>query len=229
MHKADISVTSKSPYEKQLLDNDVKKANELIPTMMDMTVYFKTEYGYTPTHILMGVKATTHPIDSSDMKTNLINAVEEKNVFFKTVRWLTGEMKTFSDFVFNYNATKEFFEKYHSKSPWWSRLKSKKVASAIRQWTASKKQIMPNATILISMDEVEQILSEANIDLKDETIVRKVLDYLFLLGFVIIDTAAEVVYFFFDGWGDYRDWETDRKSTRLNSSHSAKSRMPSSA
>ena len=32
------------------------------------------------------------------------------------------------------------------------------------------------------------------------------------------------------GWGRvYRDWETDRKSTRLNSSHSAKSRMPSSA
>ena len=30
-------------------------------------------------------------------------------------------------------------------------------------------------------------------------------------------------------WGLYRDWETDRKSTRLNSSHSAKSRMPSSA
>ena len=30
-------------------------------------------------------------------------------------------------------------------------------------------------------------------------------------------------------WQQYRDWETDRKSTRLNSSHSAKSRMPSSA
>ena len=27
----------------------------------------------------------------------------------------------------------------------------------------------------------------------------------------------------------YRDWETDRKSTRLNSSHSSLSRMPSSA
>ena len=32
-----------------------------------------------------------------------------------------------------------------------------------------------------------------------------------------------------DSVGGYRDWETDRKSTRLNSSHSAKSRMPSSA
>ena len=29
-------------------------------------------------------------------------------------------------------------------------------------------------------------------------------------------------------WG-YRDWETDRKSTRLNSSHLKLSRMPSSA
>ena len=28
---------------------------------------------------------------------------------------------------------------------------------------------------------------------------------------------------------DYRDWETDRKSTRLNSSHITRSRMPSSA
>ena len=32
-----------------------------------------------------------------------------------------------------------------------------------------------------------------------------------------------------DIYGLYRDWETDRKSTRLNSSHSGESRMPSSA
>ena len=33
------------------------------------------------------------------------------------------------------------------------------------------------------------------------------------------------------GWvlAGYRDWETDRKSTRLNSSHRSLSRMPSSA
>ena len=31
------------------------------------------------------------------------------------------------------------------------------------------------------------------------------------------------------GQNAYRDWETDRKSTRLNSSHSGESRMPSSA
>ena len=30
-------------------------------------------------------------------------------------------------------------------------------------------------------------------------------------------------------YAGYRDWETDRKSTRLNSSHEIPSRMPSSA
>ena len=32
-----------------------------------------------------------------------------------------------------------------------------------------------------------------------------------------------------DMYNMYRDWETDRKSTRLNSSHITRSRMPSSA
>ena len=39
---------------------------------------------------------------------------------------------------------------------------------------------------------------------------------------------ADALIFYIEMWC-YRDWETDRKSTRLNSSHSAKSRMPSSA
>ena len=43
---------------------------------------------------------------------------------------------------------------------------------------------------------------------------------------LINDELARVVV---SGRTYYRDWETDRKSTRLNSSHSAKSRMPSSA
>ena len=41
--------------------------------------------------------------------------------------------------------------------------------------------------------------------------------------------ATEIMEAIENVGGYYRDWETDRKSTRLNSSHSAKSRMPSSA
>ena len=45
--------------------------------------------------------------------------------------------------------------------------------------------------------------------------------------------SAKYEGFWFNLWmkfrKPYRDWETDRKSTRLNSSHSRASRMPSSA
>ena len=46
-----------------------------------------------------------------------------------------------------------------------------------------------------------------------------------LSGIIDIENTASLVV----DKRRYRDWETDRKSTRLNSSHSAKSRMPSSA
>ena len=50
-------------------------------------------------------------------------------------------------------------------------------------------------------------------------------DDAFLLGW---NTAADQLRGFYST-GTYRDWETDRKSTRLNSSHEFVSRMPSSA
>ena len=50
------------------------------------------------------------------------------------------------------------------------------------------------------------------------------LSFIKLSTSVILSVYLDVTNIF---W--YRDWETDRKSTRLNSSHSAKSRMPSSA
>ena len=47
-------------------------------------------------------------------------------------------------------------------------------------------------------------------------------------GSVVLSTSPTLATSTLSGV-PYRDWETDRKSTRLNSSHSAKSRMPSSA
>ena len=57
-------------------------------------------------------------------------------------------------------------------------------------------------------DEVKSILQKNKVDVKFNNILK---------------------YKLWEELGGYRDWETDRKSTRLNSSHSAKSRMPSSA
>ena len=64
-------------------------------------------------------------------------------------------------------------------------------------------------------------------------VVVVILQMLALLAVVVVVVIIPVVAMVFLTWVMlallYRDWETDRKSTRLNSSHSAKSRMPSSA
>ena len=65
-----------------------------------------------------------------------------------------------------------------------------------------------NAKLIDKLQEVKSMLDEGDDDIKWELDNNIKLDY---------DSER------------YRDWETDRKSTRLNSSHSAKSRMPSSA
>ena len=56
------------------------------------------------------------------------------------------------------------------------------------------------------------------------------------LGAAALSAGAGLVGSFFgankqdkNAQAPYRDWETDRKSTRLNSSHRSLSRMPSSA
>ena len=53
-----------------------------------------------------------------------------------------------------------------------------------------------------------------------------------LIGVIISNFVFVFLCFYFYNTlyeTTYRDWETDRKSTRLNSSHEIPSRMPSSA
>ena len=59
--------------------------------------------------------------------------------------------------------------------------------------------------------------------IRDQSIATKLFDMSVNMG---VGTAVKMLQRIL---GAYRDWETDRKSTRLNSSHRSLSRMPSSA
>ena len=90
----------------------------------------------------------------------------------------------------------------------------------------------PNAKIIFSIEPFGSINGNREWNGRKYSVLRFV--ELLLIQFeddVNYNTWVKIApsYAFVDLVSGYRDWETDRKSTRLNSSHSAKSRMPSSA
>ena len=76
-----------------------------------------------------------------------------------------------------------------------------------------KRNFVYEESALLKNKQYKQLLNITNIISENKT----------------IEDSHDLVTFWMIYMNKYRDWETDRKSTRLNSSHSAKSRMPSSA
>jgi hypothetical protein len=192
--------------EKVLTDNDVKKANELIPTTLHIRVKVVSKQGEDAGFLdfMIGVKATMHPIKSDEMIINIVNACKNNNKFFDFLRWTSGEISFFKDFLFNINEIKDdVMNRSAGASNWWITLKRRKALSKIKNGFM-RNQILPNATLVISMEEVEYIKSEYGYDLMNTTFIDKIMQTYFLLGFVVVDNSTQIAHFMFDGQQNYQ-------------------------
>lgn len=200
-----VHFKDKSQYSSGLVDNDVKKANELVPTTLDIAVLYDNGEQMQQSNILLGVKTISHLVTSEEMVYNVAKAVEEKRGFFRFIQWTSGEISFFKDYLFMIDRIKKEATSQRSNSTWWRSLKRRSLEDKVRKVTFSKKELLPNATILITMDEVEYIQNNYNINLMDNTkAVKTIMDAFFLLGFVVVDPASELAYFFFDGQDSFQ-------------------------
>lgn len=189
----------------KLADNDVKKCNELVPTTLSVTVQQmkRDNFGGNITFVL-GIKGIMHPVSSEDMVGNLLDGYKDGNKFFNFLRWTSGEISFLKDLLFNVDGIKEDVIKKHNKgSHWWTTLKRNKTLARIKN-IYGKNRILPNATIVCSMEEVMEIQDSYNVNLMDVKNVRRLMDRYFLLGFVVVDESQELCYFIFDGETDYQ-------------------------
>lgn len=190
-----------------LKNNDVRKANELIPTTMHVrTILVNQQKESQGTmDFIIGIKSTLHPVTSEEMVSNVVGAVKSRGKVFNFLRWTTGETNFFKDFLFNINEMKDdVFTRSKGASQWWIALKRRRSLAKIKASMFTSKDLLPNATLVLSMDEANYIKSEYGFDVTDTRIVNKVMERYFLLGFVVVDNAAQVVHFLFDGQEDYQ-------------------------
>jgi hypothetical protein len=184
-----------------LVDNDVKKANELISTTMHIKLkQIDSDGKYDGiVDFIMGVKCTMHPVKSADMIINLVKACVNSDTVFNIIRWTTGEIGFFKDLILNITNTKaDVANMGNGSSEWWLALKRRKALASLKNKLPFTKKLMPNATIVCSMEEVEMIKSRYGFDLMNDMFVKKIMMEYFLLGFVIVDDASQIVHFRFD-------------------------------
>lgn len=192
-----------------LRDNDVKKANELVPTLLHIRVIATDKSGKT--HIdkyvdfIVGVKCTIHPVDTEEVIDELVDVCRNHDGFFKFIRWTTGEISFLTDFLLNMKDSKKEVSKQSSgASPWWSRLRHLSSIGHLKKNMFMKKRILPNASIVVTQEEVDLIKNTYGFDLMNPGFVSKIMDRFYLLCFIVADDALEVAHFKYDGQMSYQ-------------------------
>lgn len=205
----------------KLQNNDVKKSNELIPTTFSISVKVKGErYNL---EALLGVKVISHLVDTGSMVDNIESIILGNRISFRFMQWYTGEIKFFRDFLFMIDEMKKnAISNSTKKNSWWRALKDRAMSARLKSINfLAKDKLLPNSTLLLTIDEIEEIKNRTNINLLENTkIVNQIINHLFLLGMVVIDNSIEAIYFYFNGrneWEKYafRQLEKDDSDTRL--------------
>ena len=194
--------------EKDVLrDNDVKKANELMPTLLHLKTFFKdSNDSLNAVDYMIGVKVVIHTVNSNVMIDNLVKGLKRGKAFFNVMKLTTGEMSFFKDFVFAVSRIKDDVTSKFKGNPWFNSLIRRRKYSRILKTFNLKTQLVPNTTIVISMDEVEQIKIEHNIDVMNVDTVYEIMNQLFLLGFVVVDSSIQTAHFLFDGQRHFQEY-----------------------
>lgn len=186
-------------------DREIKKANELMPTMLDLSVVFKDEATKTATQVnfTVGVKCVLHAVDSEEMVKNLISAAKNKGKVFQFLRWTTGEISLVKDLLLGMDSLKDDainMARRH-KNRWWTALKRLKGKRAIGRLTGDS--VLATASLVVNMAEVDYIKNTENIDLMDPLKVRKIMLERMLLAFVVVEEDTETCHILFDSEVDF--------------------------
>lgn len=195
---------SLAPFERSVFtDMDMKKANDAIPMFAKATISFVIDdTGEVMNRdILIGIKAYLHIAPAAELVTDIYNCIINKRKFLRFVKFITGEERSLSDLLFGINELKSDALSNKSESGRW-----RSAFRSRRRWSKISipklmKEYTPNGTLVITMNEVNYLKDQYGIDIMRPDHVKMLMDADFLLGFVVIDQANEMVYVTYDGHG----------------------------
>lgn len=205
----------------QFLDESkIQKLNTMKPLMMsvDLNVVDKNGTLSRPVSYVIGVKCHTRLIDSDILPEVAAYPLKEMNTQLRKIKWRSGELKFGRDLLWKTKEKKQTAsDSRDRKRKWYRRLYElahmsgdgtaaasvKNGKSPWANWWQDKLTggnnkdvghgLIPNATIILSKSDVDNIKREKDIDLLSGSKAAKFCKELFLIGLVVIDDDAESV------------------------------------
>lgn len=192
----------------QIIPSDIKKANEMVPTMMVINFVTRDEKLQTVVrnNAVIGIKARLYPATSNDIINKIITKHVDSNTFLKLVRVSTRELNFVKDFLLAIDDAKLAAVSCSTKGSDTNKLLKTLERRALKG-KVRKKLNMSNSykaitTITITKDEADYIKRYNNIDVFSVNVIRKIMESLNIMQFIVADETEECAYIIMDSGDD---------------------------
>lgn len=209
-NKISASDDKRQYFASQLLSSDVKKANEMQPSLMIVNFYVNDRDRdlNIAQQIVAGVKSKLYPVASSDIVDKIITKVSDSDILLKLVKVSTREISFVKDFLLGLDDAKlDALSKSRkgSGSAMFNALERRAIKGKIRKTLKLDNSAKAISTMVISVEEAEQLKKYNNIDMANPKIAATFMAKMNLLYFVIVDTTGESLSILVDGESSYEE------------------------
>lgn len=189
---------------KQLLDTDIKKSNEMQPTLMVVRFNELDTDGkiYSEKPFVAGVKSRLIGVESSDIVDRIIVKNKTKVNFLNFIRATTGEIKFFRDFIFCIDQAKidaKNAVKKGEAAQMWKVLETRSSKNYRNKARRAGNDASAITTLVLNQETVNILKKEHDFDIEKPKNARMILDSYNLLGIMIADESIEVVKYMYAG------------------------------
>lgn len=195
-------------FQKQLLPSDVKKANELVPSMMIVNFYTTDEKtkAVIAKQVVIGVKARMIPVNPEEVANKLITKYADSNILLKFIRATTREISFTKDFLLALDDAK-LNAKANSKRgsstyKYLKVLERRALNGKVRKALKLNNSFKAISTLVISRETAEYIKRYNSFDVLDPRVIRPIMEKLNFMMFMVADESEESVSIIMDTGDD---------------------------
>ena len=216
-------------FFRQLLDSDVKKANELQPTLMVVPFYYEDSSGTERSQeFIAGVKSRLITCTSSEIIDQLSRFNKQGVNLNNLIRANTKEISFAKEFIGGIEQAKidaKKDSKLTKTSPIWRMLQARSSKSGVKRLIRtknSKNAAVAITTLIITAQEAEYVLENYKVDITNPVVAREFMENYNLLCLIIVDEQVEVAKFLYDGDSYFTDYSFTSLDKENNSNDTRK-------